>query len=116
MGLRPEMKGMVGDNDEVEVDDAHHDDDDDGDGDDDAHHELNAAAHLPGPDVPGHELLHRPILLLLVLEVHSRDPVLVPVCQTDPGNRFLSITEQCVVFVTNMYCSSNLIYPLLQKS
>ena len=106
MGLRPEMKGMVDDD----------DDDDDGDDDDDAHHELDAAAHLPGPDIPGHELLHRPILLLLVLEVHSRDPVLVPVCQTDPGNRFLSITEQCVVFVTNVHCLSNLIHPLLQKS
>ena len=50
--------------------------------------ELDAAAHLAGPDVAGHELLHRPVLLLLVLEVHPRDPILVPVGQPDPEKSF----------------------------
>ena len=51
--------------------------------------ELDAAAHLAGPDVAGHELLHRPVLLFLVLEVHPRDPILVPVGQPDPENSLL---------------------------
>ena len=32
--------------------------------------ELDAASHLPRLDVPGHELLHGAVLLLLVLQVH----------------------------------------------
>ena len=51
-------------------------------------HELDAAAHLARPDVAGHELLHRPVLLLLVLQVHPRDPILVTVGQPNPENGF----------------------------
>ena len=47
-------------------------------------HELNATAHLARPYVTGHKLLHRAVLLLLVLQVHPCDPVLIPVCQPDP--------------------------------
>ena len=51
------------------------------------YHKLYAAAHLSGPDVASHELLHRPILLLLVLQVHPRDPVLVPIRQPNPESK-----------------------------
>ena len=47
-------------------------------------HELDAATHLAGPDVSSHKLLHGAVLLLLVLQVHPCDPVLIPVCQPDP--------------------------------
>ena len=45
---------------------------------------LNAAAHLPGSQVPGHELIHGPVLLLLVLQVDTDNTVLIPVGQHHP--------------------------------
>ena len=43
--------------------------------------QLNTTAHLPGSEVPRHELLHGSVLLLLVLEVNTNNPVLIPVGQ-----------------------------------
>ena len=61
--------------------------------------ELDPAAHLPRLDVARHELLHGPVLLLLVLEVHPDRAVLVAVGQHDlvvlPVDMIIGLAKQC---------------------